>query len=73
VKRGGRGRRPKRPSVKDWKHYGPNAVLLRFAERVGDEAFARACAISRELERRPPAGAAHQVDRPRFVIRVAGR
>jgi KipI family sensor histidine kinase inhibitor len=39
-----------------WTPYGPNAWLLRFAERVGDEAFARGRAIATELERRPPPG-----------------
>ena len=36
--------------------YGPKALLFRFAERVGEEAFARGCAIAAELERNPPAG-----------------
>ena len=25
----------------EWRFYGPHAVLIRFAERVGDEAFER--------------------------------
>jgi inhibitor of KinA len=36
--------------------YGPKALLFRFAEKVGDEAFAKGCAIAAELERSPPAG-----------------
>ena len=40
----------------NWVRYGPNAVLFRFAERVGDEAFAKGCAIAAELNRNPPAG-----------------
>jgi inhibitor of KinA len=36
--------------------YGPKALLFRFAEKVGEEAFAKGCAIADELERNPPAG-----------------
>jgi KipI family sensor histidine kinase inhibitor len=36
--------------------YGPKALLFRFAEKVGDEAFAKGCGIAAELERNPPAG-----------------
>jgi KipI family sensor histidine kinase inhibitor len=36
--------------------YGPTALLFRFAEQVGDEAFAKGSAIALELERNPPAG-----------------
>ena len=39
-----------------WQPYGPNAVLLKFAEAPGDEAFARSCALARALEANPPAG-----------------
>jgi KipI family sensor histidine kinase inhibitor len=39
-----------------WVSYGPKGLLFRFAERVGDEAFATGCAIASELERNPPAG-----------------
>ena len=39
-----------------WIPYGPNAWMLRFADRLGDEAFARGRAIADELERRPPVG-----------------
>jgi inhibitor of KinA len=39
-----------------WIPYGPNAWMLRFAEKLGDETFARGSAIARELERNPPAG-----------------
>ena len=45
----------------NWVRYGPNAVLFRFAERGGDEAFARGCAIAAELNRNPPAGMAEFV------------
>jgi KipI family sensor histidine kinase inhibitor len=37
-----------------WIAYGPDAWLLQFAERVGDEAFRRSRAITAELDRRPP-------------------
>ena len=40
----------------NWVPYGPKALLFRFAERVGDEAFVTGCAITAELERNPPAG-----------------
>ena len=40
----------------DWTPYGPHAALVRFADAVGDEAFARAGAIRVELERNPPEG-----------------
>jgi KipI family sensor histidine kinase inhibitor len=40
----------------NWVPYGPKGLLFRFAERVGDEAFATGCAITAELERNPPAG-----------------
>lgn len=40
----------------NWARYGPQAVVFRFAERVGDEAFAKGRAIAAELERRPPPG-----------------
>jgi inhibitor of KinA len=40
----------------EWTHYGPNAVLVRFADKIGDEAFKRGRAIAAELERNPPAG-----------------
>ena len=36
--------------------YGPQALLLRFAETVGEPAFQQGRAIVAELERRPPAG-----------------
>jgi KipI family sensor histidine kinase inhibitor len=39
-----------------WVSYGPKGLLFRFAERVGDEAFATGCANAAELERNPPAG-----------------
>jgi KipI family sensor histidine kinase inhibitor len=39
-----------------WIPYGPNAVLFRFAERVGDEAFALGRAIVADLENHPPPG-----------------
>jgi inhibitor of KinA len=40
----------------NWVPYGPKGLLFRFAEKVGDEAFAMGCAITAELERNPPAG-----------------
>jgi len=40
----------------DWRFYGPDAVLIRFAERLGDETFQRSRAIVAELERHPPPG-----------------
>ena len=39
-----------------WMHYGPHALLLRFADRLGDETFARGRAIAAALERHPPPG-----------------
>lgn len=39
-----------------WMPYGPKGLLFRFAEKVGDEAFATGCAIAAELERNPPTG-----------------
>ena len=36
--------------------YGPNAVLITFADKVGDEAFARGRAIAQRLEQTPPPG-----------------
>lgn len=39
-----------------WIPYGPQAVLLYFADEVGEEAFCRGRAISAALDRRPPAG-----------------
>ncbi|MCX6897579.1 MAG: 5-oxoprolinase subunit PxpB [Verrucomicrobia bacterium] len=40
----------------DWTPYGPHAALVRFADEMGDEAFARCGAIRAELERNPPEG-----------------
>ena len=40
----------------DWTPYGPHAALVRFADKVGDEAFAKAVAIRSALERNPPEG-----------------
>jgi len=39
-----------------WRFYGPDAVLIRFAERVGDEAFERSRALIAQLESNPPPG-----------------
>lgn len=39
-----------------WAFYGPNAVLLKFADALGDEAFARSRAVAAALERSPPPG-----------------
>jgi inhibitor of KinA len=36
--------------------YGPNAVLITFADKPGDETFARGRALAQALERNPPAG-----------------
>lgn len=36
--------------------YGPNAWLFTFAEQLGDEAFARGCALAADLEAHPPPG-----------------
>ena len=36
--------------------YGPNAVLITFADRLGDETFARGRALAHALERNPPPG-----------------
>ena len=43
-------------TVMKWVTYGPNAWMLRFAEKLGEETFARGRAIARELERHPPEG-----------------
>lgn len=39
-----------------WIRYGPNAILIHFAERVNEEAFQRGRALATELERHPPFG-----------------
>ena len=39
-----------------WFPYGPNAWLVQFADRIGDDAFAKGRAIAAELERHPPPG-----------------
>ena len=39
-----------------WNPYGPHSVLLKFAEAVGESAFARCSALVTELEQNPPAG-----------------
>ena len=39
-----------------WIPYGPHSVLLKFAEAVGESAFARCSALVTELEQNPPAG-----------------
>ena len=44
-----------------WVPYGPNAWMLRFAEKLGDETFAQGRAIARELELHPPEGLAEFV------------
>ncbi len=36
--------------------YGPNAVLITFADQLGDEAFMRGRALARHLEQHPPPG-----------------
>jgi inhibitor of KinA len=40
----------------NWLRYGPNSLMLYFADRVGDEAFQRSRAICAELESKPPPG-----------------
>ncbi len=40
----------------NWIPYGPDAWLLRFADQLGPETFARGRAIAAELERHPPSG-----------------
>src|SRR5262245_58020051 len=40
----------------NWSRYGPNALLFRFADKIGDESFATNSAITKELERNPPEG-----------------
>src|SRR5881409_963768 len=40
----------------NWVSYGPNSLLFRFAEQVGEEALARQRGIVTDLERHPPAG-----------------
>ena len=39
-----------------WTKYGPNALLFRFSEKVGDDAFHRGRALAADLEERPPMG-----------------
>jgi len=39
-----------------WMRYGPSAILIRFADDVGDEAFQRGRAVVSEIEQRPPPG-----------------
>ena len=39
-----------------WSRYGPNAILLKFADLPSDAAFARARALTAALERNPPPG-----------------
>ena len=36
--------------------YGPNAVLITFADKLGDDTFARGRALARAIERNPPPG-----------------
>ena len=40
----------------DWIPYGPSAVLIRFADCVGDAAFERCRAMTSELEKHSPHG-----------------
>jgi len=40
----------------DWTAYGPHALLIRYADEVGDTAFQRGRALESALERHPPAG-----------------
>jgi len=36
--------------------YGPNAVLITFADKLGDDTFARGRALTRAIEHHPPPG-----------------
>src|SRR3989442_8011897 len=51
-------RRKRRRSKKmmKWLSYGPDALVIQFADRIGEEAFARTRAIVTELENHPPPG-----------------
>src|SRR3954470_20675077 len=40
----------------DWQFYGPDAVLIRFADRPGEPALQRSRALMAELDRKPPTG-----------------
>jgi len=40
----------------NWVSYGPNALLFRFAEQVGEKALSRQRGIVMDLERHPPDG-----------------
>ncbi len=40
----------------NWVSYGPNSLLFRFAEQVGEKALRRQRGIVTDLERHPPAG-----------------
>jgi inhibitor of KinA len=40
----------------NWVAYGPDALLIQFADAVGEEAFIRGRAITMRLEQNPPAG-----------------
>jgi inhibitor of KinA len=40
----------------NWRPYGPNALLVQFANAVGDKAFDKGCAIAAHLEEHPPRG-----------------
>jgi inhibitor of KinA len=39
-----------------WRAYGPHALLVQFADAVGDDAFESGCAIATYLEEQPPRG-----------------
>jgi len=40
----------------EWRFYGPDAVLVRFADKIGEAAFNLGQAIISELDEKPPAG-----------------
>ena len=40
----------------EWRSYGPDAVLIKFADCLGEETFQRGRAIATDLERQPPPG-----------------
>ncbi len=39
-----------------WRFYGPDAVLIQFADALGEETFQRGRALMAELEQHPPPG-----------------
>ena len=64
----GVGLHPPMSNSIQWSRDGPNAVLLRFADAPGDEAFARSRALAATLEHNPPVGLVDYV--PAFTTMV---